>query len=238
MAEPLTDASVSDIQLACLDASDAELFQQLRRSPTFARLSGADQVLLDTSVPPDEVHVRDVAGDEGGFVVWMRIKTFQKRMRVLKQVHVEFLARGRIWQLRFLSLERKESHGGKSFEKGRWVVTLALLEHSPPTWIDSHLVINDSTVIPNAPVVPYFPSAYQGKPTKRVPTVQLRLKTGSDQLFAPSSNHSSDICVPLDETPLGNSLQFDGSSFIWSDGSLRARLEAKLTKSQSDCIIC
>lgn len=94
LAEPLTSATVSDIQLACVDMCDGDLFQQLRQSSSFSRLSGTDQLLLETSVAPDEVQVRDVVGNEGGFIAFILIKQFQKRMRVSKAVAVEFLARG------------------------------------------------------------------------------------------------------------------------------------------------
>lgn len=94
LAEPLTDATISDIRLACLVTSDQRLFQRLRRSPAFAPLSGSDQMLLEASVPPDEVIVEDVPGDEGAFAVHFRLVKFQARMRVSKEIHMEYIARG------------------------------------------------------------------------------------------------------------------------------------------------
>lgn len=93
MAAPLTDATISEIRLACLDTSDQTLFQHLRRSPAFAPLDGTDQMLLGASVPPDDIEVEDVPGDEGAFVARFRIVAFQKRMRVTKHIHLEFIAR-------------------------------------------------------------------------------------------------------------------------------------------------
>ena len=60
LAEPLNSATASDIQRACVDMCDGELFQQLRQSPSFVRLSGTDQLLLETSVAPDEVQVKEM----------------------------------------------------------------------------------------------------------------------------------------------------------------------------------
>lgn len=103
MAAPLTDATISEIRLACLDTSDQTLFSQLRRSPAFAPLSGTDQILLGASVPPDDIEVEDVPGDEGAFIARFRIVAFQKRMRVTKHVHLDFIARGK-WSLAYSHL--------------------------------------------------------------------------------------------------------------------------------------
>ncbi|KAI0074876.1 hypothetical protein K474DRAFT_1664980 [Panus rudis PR-1116 ss-1] len=241
LAEPLSDSAVYDLQCACLDASDGELFQQLRRSPAFARLSGADRLLLGPSVPPDDVQVRNIEGEEGGFAVWIRIPIFQKRMRVAKSVNVEFFARGRIWQVRFMTTTKSELIGGKHFDKGKWLITLSLLDPSPPTWVDSRMIINNLIPVPPPGTLSTYPLAQQPKAKKNSPSVEVRLKTGNGTLTpkANSWDANSVICVALDETPVGNNLQYDGSSYIASDGSLSVRIEAKLTKTDSDdCVIC
>lgn len=94
LAEPLSSTTLSEIRLACLVASDQTLFQRLRRSPAFAPLSGSDQMILEASVPPDDVVVEDVPGDEGAFAVHFRFVKFQTRMRVSKEVKIEYIARG------------------------------------------------------------------------------------------------------------------------------------------------
>ncbi|KAJ3537597.1 hypothetical protein NM688_g6660 [Phlebia brevispora] len=95
LAAPLSDSTLSEIRLACLQNSDQALFQRLRRLPAFAPLSGPDEILLGASVPPDEIEVHDVSGDEGAFSAQAHILLFQKRMRVTKSVSIEFIARGK-----------------------------------------------------------------------------------------------------------------------------------------------
>lgn len=227
-AEPLTDDTISEIRRACLDTSDQALFQRLRQSPAFAPLSGSDKMLLGVTVPPDEVEVEDVAGDEGAFVVRMNLVMFQKRMRVTKKIEIEFLARGRIWKFSFFISDRAV-YGGQWHDKGVWLVALSLLEHSPPTWLDSRLIIED---------------ARSSETTAKLkPTVSIRLKTGPQQLTPskganPGTTVFGSIVASLDDSLMGNSLQYDGSSYISPDGSLKARIEAKLGKPDAECIIC
>lgn len=94
LASPLTEDTISEVRLACLQNSDQRLFQHLRRMRTLAPLSGADELLLGDRVPPDEVAVEDIPGDEGAFAVSFRFNMFQRRMRISKQISMEFIARG------------------------------------------------------------------------------------------------------------------------------------------------
>ena len=55
VAAPLAPATISDIRLACLQTSDAALFQALRGAPAFAPVPGTDALLLGANVPPDGV---------------------------------------------------------------------------------------------------------------------------------------------------------------------------------------
>lgn len=93
---PLTQSTISEIRLACLLTSDQALFQRLRLSPAFSPLSGTDEIILGASIPPDTIDVVDVEGDEGAFVANFEILAFQKRMRVSKNIELEFIARGKI----------------------------------------------------------------------------------------------------------------------------------------------
>ncbi|KAH9889274.1 hypothetical protein C8Q73DRAFT_747800 [Cubamyces lactineus] len=276
-AAPLTDATVDDIRLACLHASDHGLFQRLRRSPAFAPVSGSDEILLGSTVPVDDVEVEDVPGDEAGFVVHFRIPMFQKRMRISQEIPLEFIAKGRLWSLRFLVAKESDSRlGYQHMRAGSWVVALSLLPHSPPTSIDSRLVIEDPRArTAQSPISPStstststsLPSSQSssGPPTsltdavegmvqqiaresegplawrdKPKPKIELRIKRG-EQLTAPTSSRSvyhPIIVVPLEEDVRANSLQFKGCPYIESDGSLLARLEARLVQPGTDCIIC
>jgi hypothetical protein len=94
LSTPLTPETVSEIRLACLLTSDQPLFQRLRLSPEFSKLSGTDEILLGATIPPDGIVVEDVPGDEGAFAVNFEIVHFQKRMRISKEIVLEFIARG------------------------------------------------------------------------------------------------------------------------------------------------
>ena len=93
-AAPLTDATVDEVRLACLHASNHALFQRLRSSPEFAALSERDKLVRGSDGPVDEVSVEEVRGDEAAFVMKFRIPMFQKRMRVTEGIRLEFIAKG------------------------------------------------------------------------------------------------------------------------------------------------
>ncbi|KAI0683997.1 hypothetical protein BC835DRAFT_1392290 [Cytidiella melzeri] len=263
MASPLSEDTISEIFLACLTNSDQKLFQRLRRTAAFAGLSGSDEMLLGGNVPPDDVLVEEVPSDHGAFVVHFCVVMFQKRMRISKRVSVEFIARGRMWRLQFAEFDAAHSSFDANYTKGTWLVELSLMEHSPPTYIDSHLLISDARFPPTSP------SPYTAPPTnpaadtmssmpgklllspgtesrKPKPTIELRIKTSNSQQLVPQSRSISrhdqsfvdTLHVPLNKNPMGNSLQFDGCSYISPDGSLSGRLEARLAKPEAECIIC
>ncbi|KAF9486995.1 hypothetical protein BDN71DRAFT_1485397 [Pleurotus eryngii] len=235
---PLTPETISEIRLACLITSDQQLFQRLRLSPQFSH----------------EITVEDTVGDEGAFAVNMAIVQFQKRMQVSREVTVEFIARSRIWRLAFRvmpSQEPAEKYHTRSLRPGTWCVTLALLEHSPPTWIDSRLLIADSgdpfddslldstppTTPSGSPSLTSLPfSASPSSPTRKPkPTISLRLKC-SEQLIPATAQPV--IVAPLEDSLMGASLQYAGTSYIAKDAVLRARLEARLRKPEAECVIC
>lgn len=104
----------------------------------------------------------------------------------------------------------------------QWVVTLSILEHSPATWIDSRLIIEEPSPRP-APVTP-MPSSLIDAPipeqpspnarnkankkrSKPKPAISLRLKSGNFQL-SPLGSHSQ-IEVALEDSMMGPSLQYE-----------------------------
>ena len=93
-AAPLTESTLSDIRHACLENPDQELFQWIRRHPSITPLFGAAEVLFSGAVPEDDVRVEELPGDNDMFIAHFRVLMFQKRMRVLKHVGLEFIARG------------------------------------------------------------------------------------------------------------------------------------------------
>ena len=248
---------------------------------------------------------------------------FQKRMRISGSIRLEFIAKGalpcnmsifapaphlwfylvalllpryvgRLWELSFaVTKDHDWRLGFQSIKIGRWVVRLALLSQSPPTAIDSRLVIEDPrsrspdalqqlasyTGLPTSlfeavmagddesatPASPSSPSTSAStsastSQTRPKPRIELRLKS-REQLTAPKRwEPSSQVVVALEESALANSLQFkyvdlvcplssasgeliffhssSGCPYLEADGSLIARLEAKLGPPDSDCVIC
>lgn len=116
-------------------------------------------------MPADEVSIHEMDG-QGAFVAEMRINLWQKRMRVSGRVSVEFIARGmippqlgcsqltrsfpgRMWSLTFFSPPSTTRTA-----VGMWQVALCLLDHSPPTFVDSRLVIDLPPSSSNLPTSP------------------------------------------------------------------------------------
>ncbi|KAJ7623167.1 hypothetical protein FB45DRAFT_924777 [Roridomyces roridus] len=148
LSSPISDATISDIRLACLLMRDQALFQRLRTCPAFGQITATEEMLLDTKMAPDDISVQDAEGDS--FAVDFTIARFQKRMLVGKSVVLEFIARGRMWRLSFNVSTRRPV--------GHWYLALSIIEESPPAWVDSRLVV----------------SAPDAK--RPLPTVSLRLR--------------------------------------------------------------
>ena len=96
---PINAASVADARLACVTVSDNALFVRLgQHYEAFSPRSGTDRVLLGGSDTVDTVSVEEARGSgsnvSAAFTVRFSITQFQLRMRVSKQVKIEFIARG------------------------------------------------------------------------------------------------------------------------------------------------
>ena len=136
-----------------------------------------------------------------------------------------------MWRLRFLIADTIHARVDRNYTKGAWLVELSLMEHSPPTYIDSHLLIADARTLP--PLLPssttttssesmvsmpgnLFSRSTDAVSSKPKPTIELRIKTSNSQQLAPhsKSRHESAsfvdaLYVPLGKNTLGNSLQFE-----------------------------
>ncbi|KAJ7255517.1 hypothetical protein B0H12DRAFT_1183666 [Mycena haematopus] len=233
LSTPLTPATISDVRLACLLMSDQTLFQQLRTSE-FLPMSATDQMLLDATMPPDDIVVEDMPGGLGAFAVDFTIARFQKRMQVSNAVVLEFIARGRMWRLSFnVSTQERLRHP----PRGTWYAALSLLEQSPPTWIDSRLLISappDEDM--KQQQLSSLPELIGGRPRPR-PTLSVRMKA-NEQLWVRRGGRGNEIIVPLDGAGEMGGLQYAGCPYIYADGTLQGRLEARLVKPQAECIIC
>ena len=92
-ASPLKEATITDIRLACLAASDQKLFQRLRQMPEICLVSTVNQMLLGTRTPPDEIEVEDNPSDAASFVAAFVIPMFHKQIMVSKEITLEFIAK-------------------------------------------------------------------------------------------------------------------------------------------------
>ncbi|KAL4068763.1 hypothetical protein V8B97DRAFT_2008696 [Scleroderma yunnanense] len=174
-------AAVSDVRRACLVSSSQSLFHALRvKRPPFHGVHGlrvpslhaASDSLLLGSRPPDEVWVTE-SGQDGAFTVKFDVVLWQRRMRAVGRVSVEFIASGnitqwlstslaymsgliyctgRMWCITFFNTDAPCLNGtrGKFRSGGTWHVMVTLLESSPPTYLDAQLVIE----VPPSPSKP------------------------------------------------------------------------------------
>ncbi len=146
----------------------------------------------------DDVRVVDTNATEGAFAAEIEISQFQKRMRVGKEVEVEFIAQARMWRLSFFvsSQDRRRSP-----RRGSWCVGLSLMESGPPTWVDSRLIIQDQPV----------QDVIDEEQSKPKPTLSLRIKSPGELVPTNAharANQTKQIVVSLEESIMGKTLQF------------------------------
>lgn len=162
---PLTLEAYADALQACLLTSSHSTFLRLRKynpEPPL-KIPGSDHQgdrIEDTVLVTNGDDAE--AALNGAFKVEITIKHFQKRMRVLKEILVEFIARGRMWQLSFVVYTPAQhgpgarvstpTHYSRQVEPGAWVLALDLIGASPSTWLDSRITIGN--VRPPPPPAP------------------------------------------------------------------------------------
>lgn len=151
-SSPLTPATQSEMRKACLVASNQALFQNLRLSAGLCASglrSATDELLLGQR-PPDDVRIEE--GPDGAFAATLDIALWQKRIRAVGSVSVEFIASGRIFALTFFTTDRPQPNS-KSTKVQRAVgplhVSLSLLEHSLPTYMNAAVVIDRPPPLPS-----------------------------------------------------------------------------------------
>ena len=121
---------------------------------------------------------------------------------------------GRLWRLAF-----------SIAPSTKWTVSLAILEHSPATWIDSRLIIEEPPqyVTAGTPTGamswfsrPKSPEESPEEPANvlRRPksTISIRMKTAREQLTAPTLRYpypGGEIFVEFEESITAASLQYE-----------------------------
>jgi len=231
---PLTTETMAEVRLACLHVGDQALFQCLWRSPEYGALSGSDRMLLGVTSPPDTVDVVELPGQDGLFAVKLTIVQFEKRMKVSGEISFEFIARGRIWRLKFYVTKNDEG------QPGPWAVMMMIMEQSPPTNLDARVVIKEPETEPtNEPPVesPYsILASLWAQPSasspKHNPPIEFRLKTGSSELNPVKAGrrpeHNQKVKVLFTDNTQGSTLQYPDSPYYYPDGSLKVTLVASL----------
>ncbi|KAK7051213.1 hypothetical protein VNI00_004713 [Paramarasmius palmivorus] len=177
---PLTEETRSDIRRACLMVNDQGLFHALRSTKDYMPASVSHNMIFGGRLPPDEIVIEDKPGGEQAFAANLEIAFFRKRMNFAKEVVIEFIAQRRIWRLAFTAPENKKGH-----EEPHWKLTLSLLEHSPPTYVDSRLIIHDSASVP-----PLIEGSFTDDSPGSSPTTST----------APQSSYSSPYSTPPPKT--------------------------------------
>ena len=242
---PLTTETMTEVRLACLHVGDQALFQCLWRSPEYGALSGADRMLLGVSSPPDTMDVEELPGQDGPFTVRLTVMHFEKRMKVSGEVAFEFIARGtsprvglpslrpteyrvsyfflpfllfvlgRIWKLVFYVTKNEHTQ-----LPGPWAVMIQIIEQSPPTHLDSRVVIKEPEKEPPSPppatppnrgLASFLISSSSSSP-KPNPPIEFRLKTGMVELTAVRTgrrpDYSQKVQVLFTDSAQGSSLQY------------------------------
>ncbi|KAG2074947.1 hypothetical protein BDR04DRAFT_1092613 [Suillus decipiens] len=160
-ASPLTPVTLSEMRKSCLVASNQALFQNLRRSVGLCAsgLRSATDGLLLGQRPPDDVRIEE--GPNGAFAATLDIAMWQKRIRAVGSVSVEFIASGRIFALTFFTTDRPQPKS-RCTKANRAIgplhVSLSLLEHSLPTYMNAAVVIDRPPL--------HFPRPSLGSPGK------------------------------------------------------------------------
>ncbi|KAJ7629994.1 hypothetical protein DFH06DRAFT_1056582 [Mycena polygramma] len=127
---PLTKSTIEDIRLACLHSGDQWLYQSLRLCPDFQALPHKSQLLLSVQVPPDTITVGPAARHDAPFTADFEFAEFQKRMRVVREVKIEFISHARMWEISFFITAGVDQVTSR---EGQWGARLRLWDQNSPS---------------------------------------------------------------------------------------------------------
>ncbi|KAF9647721.1 hypothetical protein BDM02DRAFT_2512491 [Thelephora ganbajun] len=246
---PLSSEAIDEVRLVCLQVGDQTLFNHLWRHPAYGALSGTDELLLGATAPVDYVEVQETTADEiGAFTARFEITQFHKRMNVSGKIVFEFIARGRLWCLKFYATPDK-----KTSVLGPWAISLSIINPSPPTWLDSRIIITESRrkssallppwPLPKGSAMASLLSASSLDLRREKPPIQFRLQTKSHQLQPPTSAKTkvgrSELVARFMENAASSGLQYPDSVYYSPNGTLRVIMEGRLAEplTGADCII-
>ncbi|KDQ12122.1 hypothetical protein BOTBODRAFT_56983 [Botryobasidium botryosum FD-172 SS1] len=241
---PLTPATLVEARQACLLISSHDIFQRIYRAQRSFAAGPADMLNL-ASLPPDDIQVKSLteaecpgAPENGAFTVHLYIHEFQRRMRILSFVREEFIAQNRLWAIVFY-VYTPENNYNQKYPPGAWIIALELLETSPSTYIDTRFTISP-TSSENLKSKPPITILMKSRPQDHLKPTPSSLGKVSSRLMMRGAPSGSNVGENAITSGLPESLQFDGNSYIESNGTLHVLFEAKLTPGShsGDCIIC
>ncbi|KAG0697963.1 hypothetical protein DFH29DRAFT_856319 [Suillus ampliporus] len=192
----------SDLRLACMFASDHASFTQLNLGHI---ISSKDESLKRfLNYPPDELEVLDT-GDRlsnNRFIFCARIRMFQKRLCMIRELGMEFVAAGRIWLIEFYITPQ-----------GTWRIAFTLFEHSSPANISETALVIE---------------AYTGKPGCTTPPQDLRHPLGTNFRIAPKGSGRGLNITTRSYWPLGDWVMDDNTMYVDREGTLHVKMEITL----------
>jgi hypothetical protein len=124
---------------------------------------------------------------------------------------------GRLWCLKFHAA--RDKHTGAL---GQWAISLSIIAPSPPTWLDSRIIILEPRRKPSA-ILPPWPlpkgsamgsllSASNPDARREKPPIQFRLQTGTHQLQPPTSSKlkagRTELVACFSESAASSGLQY------------------------------
>ncbi|KAK7464088.1 hypothetical protein VKT23_006249 [Stygiomarasmius scandens] len=262
---PLTNPTRVDIRNACLMVNDQKLFQHLRCSRKYMPKRMPEIVASDKH-PFDKIRVQEFPGAEAVFTADFEMPMFVKRMHLEQEVSLEFIAHRRAWHLHFkpslgsrpssplwdLSLSLSES-SSPTFVDSQFTILPSAPElpprnnkHPKPSPSMPNLLSTDSS-FPNGKekgrrmskvANTYRSGGTSSSPVARPPVSPIMVRIKSPSMI---TSGKKDITVSLeDRCEIGAAVRLQKSWYVSHSGTLRARLEARLTKPEpeSSCVIC
>ncbi|KAE9410146.1 hypothetical protein BT96DRAFT_969833 [Gymnopus androsaceus JB14] len=244
LSAPLTRETLIDIRHACIIRDDNSLFQKLRQMKKYEDgwLSDAEKMHFSMMKARDEIKVTVERQDSGqpGFIVSFTIPMFQKRMRGLGEVVLDFIAQGRVWFLRSDELVlNTEEHLGRMWRL-RFSTTVDspqsarkfLLFHQqkpliPPNSFQVTLSLmgySDSTPVQGTLNIPSVTSSQTQLEGEISTKPRSQLVSSSLDKRKHQKHTQSEIKTMLDSMMLAS-----GSMYIAEDGSLSGTLDASLS---------
>ena len=134
------------------------------------------------------------------------------------------MSTGRLWCLKFLATRDKKTNA-----LGPWAISISLINPSPPTWLDSRIVIIEPRGKPSA-LLPPWPlpkgsamgslfSSSSPDLRREKPPIQFRLQTRSSQLQSKTptkmkKGRRRELLVSFAENAASSGLQYPYECFI------------------------